>query len=78
MAIDAGVTKEAMMKMNRLGVCLHPSTKPKLLKEVGDHFQDSIIEGLKNGKTYRCTARDPLQEKIRLASIDGADAQVTT
>ena len=63
MLIDGGSTKQCMLRMNNLGIHLHPSAKPRLLKEIGDHYLDTLILSLRKGKTFRATC-DNLDMRI--------------
>jgi hypothetical protein len=42
-------------KLNKLGVCLSPSKRDDILKLLGRHFMDQVIEKVKNQKVFRGT-----------------------
>ena len=42
-------------KLNKLGVCLSPSKRDDILKLLGGHFMDQVIEKVKNHRVFRGT-----------------------
>jgi hypothetical protein len=42
-------------RLNKLGVCLSPSKRDDILKLLGGHFMDQVIEKVKNHRDFRGT-----------------------
>jgi len=53
--IEGGCTKQLQERLNKLGVCLSHGRRDVLLKLLGGHFSDKVVQRIKAGSVFRGT-----------------------